>query len=128
MLKHVDTSVGESAGSQERPRDAERARVRHGTKNCLVSLARVAVHLMSKIPPVEWKNMMYSWAANHGPNQQEPARMARARTARRRRSYGHRAGQADGRVLRVHRSTDVEAGPGCGHDARHQRGAACVRH
>src|SRR5258706_9766846 len=53
MLKHVDTSLGESAGSQERPRDAERARVRQGAKTCLHPLARVAAHFMSKIRPME---------------------------------------------------------------------------
>ena len=45
--------MGEFAGGQERPRDAERALVWHSAKTLLHPLARVAAHFSSKIPPME---------------------------------------------------------------------------
>ena len=53
ILKNFDKYVGESAGSQERPRDAERAIVWQCAKTFLHPIARFAAHGIIKIAPME---------------------------------------------------------------------------
>jgi hypothetical protein len=63
ILKHFDNSVGESTGSQEQPRDAERAIFWQGAKTFLHPLARFAAHVIIKIPLMEFQNLQAPFSA-----------------------------------------------------------------
>jgi hypothetical protein len=60
ILKNFDNDVGEFTGSQERPRDAERANFWQGAKPFLYPIARFAAHLILKFPLMEFQNLHHA--------------------------------------------------------------------